>query len=69
MLRKTFSENPEASVTLIAWLISAAIETAILSLVIAGVAKLVDEKKDFKEWFKGSFIVVGILEIIALFVL
>lgn len=69
MLRKGFSENPEGTVTLVAWLISAAIESAIVSLVIAGIAKLVNEKVDFKEWFKGAFIVVGILEIIALLVL
>lgn len=46
----------------IGWIVSAAIETLILSLIVGGIAKLCG--KDFTEWFQGAFGVVGAIEII-----
>lgn len=45
------------------WLIGAAIETVIISLIIAGVISLFFDG-EFNESFRGSFIVIGIIEII-----
>ena len=44
------------------WLISAAIETLIVSLIVGGIAKACG--KDFGEWFSGSCGVVGTIEFI-----
>ncbi|MCQ2307706.1 MAG: hypothetical protein MJ000_09130 [Bacteroidales bacterium] len=60
------SKYPEESFSFIVWLISAALEVGIISLVVAGVAKLIDDSNDFGEWFGGSCIVLGIIEIILL---
>lgn len=46
----------------ISYLIGAAIECIVLSLIISGIATLVFDK-DFEEWFTGSIIVVGIIEV------
>jgi len=56
------SSDVDGFVALIVWLIVAAIECGVISLVVAGIAKLCD--KDFEEWFAGTFAVVAILEII-----
>ena len=50
-------------VGLLIWLVVAAIETAIISFVVAAIAKSIFEK-DFWEVFGGSLVVVGALEII-----
>ncbi|MBE6307202.1 MAG: hypothetical protein E7084_06050 [Bacteroidales bacterium] len=44
------------------WLISAAIETIIISLIVGGIAKVCG--KDFGEWFSGSCSVVGFIQLI-----
>lgn len=67
-LFKLGSKYPEESFSFIVWLISAALEVGIFSLVIAGVAKLIDDKQDFGEWFGGSCIVLGIIEVILLII-
>ena len=60
---KWASEDTEGFLTFIIWLIIAAIECGIVSLVVAAIAaKLFD--KDFDEWFGGSFIVMAAIEII-----
>lgn len=46
------------------WLIITAIQTAIISVIIAAIAHGIDKKNDFGEWFGGSFVVVGITQII-----
>lgn len=46
------------------WLIITAIQTAIISVIIAAIAHGIDKKNDFEEWFGGSFVVVGIIQII-----
>lgn len=63
-LLKAFLNDPEGFLDIIVWLISAAIEAAIISLAVAAIAKLIKKDNDFEEWFVGSFMVVGILEII-----
>ena len=50
----------------VGWLISAAIETVILSLIVGGIAKLCD--KDFGEWFQGAFYVIGGIELVLGFI-
>jgi uncharacterized membrane protein len=67
-LLECFSNNPEGAVSLIVWLISAVIETAIISAVVAAIAFVSNNENDFGEWFSGSCVVVGILEIILGFV-
>lgn len=62
-LFKFASENPEEAGSFLGWLICAAIETAIISLVVAVIASKVFDQ-DFGDWFGGSCIVVGIIEII-----
>ena len=64
-------QNPERTTedtfSLLGWLIPTAIEIAIISLIVAGIAA-VFYGKDFWESFQGSCVVVAIIEII-LFVL
>lgn len=45
------------------WLIATAIETAIISVIVCGLAKLFKDK-DFEDTFGPTFIVVGIIEIL-----
>lgn len=55
-------KHPDETFTFLGWLIPTIIEVVILSLIIAGIAKLLD--KDFEEWFKGSCVVLGIIEVL-----
>lgn len=61
-------KNPDEAFSFLLWLISAAIEVGIVSLVVAGIAKLIDKNKDFGDWFIGSCIVTGIIEVIFLII-
>lgn len=58
-----FWNDPDTAVPFLVWLIAAAIETVIISLVVGVIASKVFDK-DFDDWFGGSCIVVGILEFI-----
>lgn len=60
-------DDPDTAVPFLVWLIFAAIETAIISLVVGFVASKLFNK-DFDEWFGGSCVVVGILELILYFI-
>ncbi|MEE0961373.1 MAG: hypothetical protein U0L54_02360 [Bacteroidales bacterium] len=62
LIRALFND-PVGLIGLIIWVIAAAIETAIISAVVALIAKVFFEK-DFEEFFGGTFVVVGIIEII-----
>ncbi len=57
------SQDPDTRVPFLGWLIAAVIETVIISLIVGLVAEKVCDK-EFDDWFSGSCIVVGILEII-----
>jgi len=63
-LFKLMSENPEETGSFFGWLIASAIEVAIISVLVAGLARMVNEKNDFGEWFVGSCMVFGIIEVI-----
>ncbi len=56
--------NDEEKMSFLVWLIVAAIETAFISVIVAAIAHGIDKKNDFGEWFGGSFVVVGIIQII-----
>lgn len=58
------AKNPEEAGTFLGWLIASAIEVAIISVLVAGLARMVNEKNDFGEWFVGSCMVFGIIEVI-----
>ena len=60
---KFASENPEGFGMFIGWLIGAAIATIIVSLIVAGVARLFG--KDFEDWFSKTALVWGGIEIIS----
>ncbi len=45
----------------IPFLMAALLECAIISLIVALIAKFTHDE-DFGDWFKGTFIVVGIIE-------
>lgn len=47
----------------IPFLVAALLECAIISLIIALIAKKTHDE-DFGDWFKGTFVVVAIIEII-----
>lgn len=49
--------------SIIIWLIATAIETAIISAIVCGLAYLFKDK-DFDDTFGPTFIVVGIIEIL-----
>lgn len=49
--------------SIIIWLIATAIETAIISAIVCGLAYLFKDK-DFEDTFGPTFIVVGIIEIL-----
>lgn len=66
---QSFVRDPENTTFGIIWLIGVAIDAAIISLIIAAIARLVDKNNDFGEWFTTGFVVVCIIEIIANFLL
>lgn len=58
------SNNPDEAGSFIGWLIAAAIEVAIISVLVAGLARMVNEKNNFEEWFGGSCMVFGAIEVL-----
>jgi len=56
-------KDPDTAVPFLVWLIAAAIETVIISLVVGFIADKVFDQ-DFDNWFGKSCVVVGILEFI-----
>lgn len=62
LLRKFLELGEDTQISLIAWLIIAAIETLVISVIVAAIAKACGE--EFDEWFGGSIVVVGVIEII-----
>lgn len=67
-LFQNFSKDPEGTISFLGWLVGAAIETAIISVIVAAIAHASNKDNDFGEWFVGSCIVVGIVEIILGFI-
>ena len=61
---KWMAKDPEGAGMFLGWLIASAIEVAIISVIVAGLARMVNEKNDFGEWFVGSCMVFGIIEVI-----
>lgn len=61
---KWASRNPEEAGSIIGWLIGSAIEVVIISLIVAGIARMVNEKNVYEEWFVGSCVVFGIIEVL-----
>lgn len=61
---KWMTKDPEGAGMFLGWLIASAIEVAIISVIVAGLARMVNEKNDFGEWFVGSCMVFGIIEVI-----
>lgn len=63
LLRKIFPETMGIIVDLFVWLLATCVEVTIISLVVASIAKF-GFNKEFSDFFKGSFVVVGIIEIL-----
>lgn len=59
---KWASQDMDSFLVFIIWLIVAAIESGIVALIVAGIAKLCD--KDFEEWFAGAFGIMAVIEVI-----
>lgn len=49
--------------SILIWIFATAIETAIISVIVCGLAKLFKDK-DFDDTFVPTFIVVGVIEIL-----